>query len=241
VLDHVELRARLRAGYDTVDLSPRDLASGIKPVGDWQGKDTEADDFVGHGTSCAGIIGAKGERIPPGLAGDCSLLPIRVLGAAQVPYKGDPIGIGAISNIDAGLKRAIDLGAKVLNMSFGTPESALDEHDPPSHADVVRYGLARGCVMIAASGNSGGTQRFLTAALDGVIAVCSVGPNGKPSAFTTRGDHVALSAPGEKIVSTGLHGYQVRVGDEFRRALCERRRGAAHQPRRAEIRVARWS
>jgi hypothetical protein len=42
-------------------------------------------------------------------------------------------------------------------------------------------------------------------------------------------------------VSTGLHGYQVRVGDEFRRALCERRRGAAHQPRRAEIRVARWS
>jgi len=214
-LAHLELQTRLRAGWDTVQLEMRELAAGIQLTGDERGVDTDPTDEVGHGTSCAGIIGALGERIPPGLAGDCSLLPVRVLGSAKVPGKTDPIGIGAISDIDMGVKRAIDLGAKVINMSFGTAESALDPNDPRPHEDVVRYGLARGCVMIAASGNDGSENRYLPAALDGVIAVGSVNTEGQPSVFSTRGEHVALSAPGEQIVSTGIHGYQLATGTSF--------------------------
>src|SRR5262249_56917722 len=112
----------------------------------------------------------------------------------------------AISDIEEGVKRAIDLGAKVLNMSFGTPESALDPHDPRPHEDVVRYGSARGCVMVAASGNDGAENRYLPAALDGVIAAGAVNSEGKPSAFSTTGDHVAISAPGEQGGSTGING-----------------------------------
>jgi len=215
VFEHPELQVHLRHGLDTVELGLRDLATGIQLLGDKSNVDTDPEDEVGHGTSCAGIIGAIGERIPPGLAGESSVLPIRVLGSAQIPGRMDRIGIGAISDIDFGVKSAIDLGAKVLNLSFGTPESALDPYDPRPHEDVVRYGLARGCVMVAASGNSGRAERFLPAALDGVIAVGSVGTNGQPSAFSTTGDHVALAAPGECVVSAGLHGYQIVTGTSF--------------------------
>jgi subtilisin family serine protease len=215
-LDHPELRNRLRSGFDTVQLGNGDFAPGIQLLGDDMDVDDVPQDEVGHGTSCAAIIGAKGQQIPPGLAGECGLLPVRVLGAARFPGREDAQGVGALSDIDAGLKLAIDLGAKVLNLSFGTPVASLEPHDPLPHADVVRYGLARGCVMVAASGNSGRAEAYSPAVLDGVIAVGSVDADGRPSSFTTSGDHVAVCAPGERIVSAGLEGgYQVASGTSF--------------------------
>lgn len=213
--EHPELTRRLRSGFDTVELGLRDLANGVTLVGDRSGADTDPEDEVGHGTSCAAIIGGRGDKMPPGLAGECGLLPMRVLGAAKVVGKADPVGIGAIPDIDSGMKRAIDLGARVLNLSFGTPESALGEHDPVPHEDVVRYALARGCVLVAASGNSGREERFSPACLEGVIAVGAVNGEGRPASFTTTGQHVALCAPGERVVSAGLHGYQLVTGTSF--------------------------
>jgi subtilisin family serine protease len=213
--EHPELRGRLRPGFDTVELGLRDLANGVQLLGDRSEADNDPEDEVGHGTSCAAIIGAAGKKIPPGLAGESGLLPIRVLGAAQVLGKDEPIGIGALSDIDFGVKSAIDLGATVINMSFGTPESALDENDPKPHADVVRYGLARGCIMIAASGNSGQEERFSPASLPGVIAVGAVDSEGRPASFSTRGEHVALCAPGERVVTAGLRDYQMVTGTSF--------------------------
>ncbi len=140
---------------------------------------------------------------------------MRVLGAAQLTGKAEPVGLGAIPDIDFGMKRAVDLGAKVINMSFGTPENALPEGAATPHADVVRYALAHGCVLIAASGNSGRAERFSPACLEGVLAVGAVNAEGKPCSFTTTGEHVALCAPGERVVSAGLRGYQFVTGTSF--------------------------
>lgn len=215
VPNHPELAAHLRPGYDTVQLGARDLASGVQLLGDLTGEDRDPDDEVGHGTACAAIIGAHGGRLPPGLAGACSLLPMRVLGSAKVPGKQEPVGIGSLADIDDGMKRAVDLGATVLNLSFGTPLSSLDPDDPVPHADVVRYALARGCVLVAASGNSGKEEKIVPAALPGVIAVGAMGEDGRPAHFSTRGEHVALSAPGERVVSAGVNGYQAVTGTSF--------------------------
>lgn len=212
---HPELQNHLRSGIDTVQLVVDNLATGVQLVGDRITIDTDTEDLVGHGTSCAAIIGARGEHLPPGLAGECSLLPMRVLGAAKFPGKKELVGIGAIADIDLGMKYAIDLGAKVINMSFGTPESALDSADPRPHEDIVRYGLARGCILIAASGNSGKAERYLPAALPGVIAVGAVDANDTPTSFSTTGDHVALCAPGERVPSAGLEGYSLVTGTSF--------------------------
>jgi subtilisin family serine protease len=215
MLDHPELASRLRRGYDTVQLIGSDLPSGMRLVTDESRGFGEPVDLVGHGTSCAGIIGASGEAIPPGLAGDCGVLPLRVLGSARCPGRADPVGIGAIADIDCGVKCAIDLGAKVLNLSFGTPQAEIEPNGPMPHSDVVRYGVSRGCILIAASGNSGKEEGFSPAALEGVIAVGAVDAKAAPCEFTTRGDHVALSAPGEGIISSSLHGYARVTGTSF--------------------------
>ncbi|MBX3086001.1 MAG: S8 family serine peptidase [Anaerolineae bacterium] len=212
---HPEIEKRLRVGIDTVQLSTTSMSAGVQLLGDFRRMDTDPEDMVGHGTACAGIIGALGTHGPPGLAGDCRIFPARVLGAAVFPGKDVPVGIGAIADIDVGMKMCIDLGVKVINMSFGTPESLLDPNDPLPHEDVVRYGLARGCVMIAASGNSGRIERFSPACLSGVIAVGAVDEKRHPTAFSTRGDHVALCAPGVEIFSAGLNGYQRVTGTSF--------------------------
>ncbi|MDX1418218.1 MAG: S8 family serine peptidase [Candidatus Promineifilaceae bacterium] len=213
--NHQELSSKIRRGIDTVQLQATQMAQGIQLVGDLGGIDTDPEDNVGHGTACAGIIAAQGQHIPPGLAGECRLLPVRVLGAARFPGKKELSGVGALGDIDQGVKMCADLGAKVINMSFGTPESALAAHDPKPHSDVVRYCLARGCILIAASGNSGLAERFAPASLENVIAVGAVDPFNRPAPFSTGGDHVDIAAPGVRVLSTGLEGYQLVTGTSF--------------------------
>lgn len=214
--DHPELAGRLRSGFDTVQLGRSELALGVELLGDRAGLDTNpADDYVGHGMGCAGIIGALGLATPPGIGGDSQIVPVRGLGAARFPGKTQPVGIGAATDLDMAVKIAVDLGAKVINMSFGTDDGALEPSAPKPHADVVRYALDRGCVLVAASGNDGDETRYWPAAYPEVIAVGSVGADGRPSAFSTRGDHVALCAPGERIHTLGLEGYQLATGTSF--------------------------
>lgn len=210
---HAELDTRVRAGFDSVDLDP-EAVGGLTLVGDFRHRGQRPDDDVGHGTGCAGILVARGAGMPSGGAGLCGLTPVRVLGAA-VGADARRFGVGALDNIDAGMKRLVDLGVKVINMSFGTPDSLLAGDAPRPHEEVIRYALARGVILVAASGNSGLEERFHPAAHEGVIAVGAVDEALKPSSFSTRGEHVALCAPGRDIVTCGLDGYQRATGTSF--------------------------
>lgn len=209
----VEIARQLRSGFDTVDLTDAEV-TGYTLVGDNRARDEDPSDEVGHGTGCAGILVANGEALPPGAAGACALVPVRVLGAA-LAGQGRRVGIGAIANIDLGMKRLIDLGVKVINMSFGTPAAALGPDDPLPHAEIVRYALERGCILVAASGNSGACERYYPAAHPGVIAVGAVDASAVPARFSTRGDHVALCAPGQAIRTCDRDGYTVASGTSF--------------------------
>jgi subtilisin family serine protease len=216
-LNHRETNGRFRGGYDTVQLASADFAQGVTLLGAGGHIDTRpVDDYVGHGMACSGIMGARGQQIPPGIGGDCWLLPVRVLGAARLTGKAEPVGLGALADIDLGVKIAVDLGAHILNMSFGTPDSAVESGMPKPHADVIRYAAARGCVLVAASGNSGKEEKFWPAAFDEVIAVGSVDADAQPSHFTSWGQHVALCAPGERVATCALENrYQLATGTSF--------------------------
>jgi subtilisin family serine protease len=216
IVDHGELTNRMRPGFDSVNLSA-DNVGDLELVGDNARRDEDPLDEVGHGTGCAGILRAQGLRLPPGAGGQCPLTPVRVLGAAL--SGGQRVGVGALGDIDIGMKRLVDLNVKVINMSFGTAESALTPNMPRPHEEVVRYALARGIVLVAASGNSGIEESYYPAASDGVIAVGSVDARNAPSRFSTLGAHVALCAPGENIWTCGMEhdgsAYQCASGTSF--------------------------
>lgn len=212
---HPEFARTFRAGFDTVRLESGDVAVGIKLLGDHDAPDLRpADLFVGHGMGCAGIIAAIGRGMPRGIGGACRILPLRALAAARLP-NDKVVGIGAISDLDLALKLAVDLGAKVINLSFGTDDAALAPHSPKPHAETVAYAIARGCILIAASGNNGRETRYWPASFPDVIAVGAVGDNREPASFSTRGDHVALCAPGQRVLTSGLDGYQMASGTSF--------------------------
>ena len=213
-IGHPEFQRKLLAGYDTVDLGV-DEASGLRLVGDSRGHDFTPADEVGHGTHVGGIVGATGWELPPGIAGLSLMLPVRVLAAAIAKNATRPAGIGAEANINSGTKVAVDLGADVLNLSFGTAEHDVGPDGPRPQADVVAYATRYGCTLVAASGNSGIAERYYPAALPDVIAVASVGDDGRRSSFSTYGDHVALAAPGERIVSCGITGLRSGSGTSY--------------------------
>jgi subtilisin family serine protease len=214
---HPEFGDRLRRGYDTVQLGRGELAGGIELLGDNEGADTNPlDRFVGHGSGCAGIIGGEGIAMPPGLGGSCRILPMRSLGAARFPGRATAVGVGALSDLDMGLVLAAQLGAQVINCSFGTEDEALEPGAPKPHSEAVAYATERGCTLVVASGNSGDGRVYWPAADPQVIAVGSVALDRSISSFSTSGEHVALCAPGERVRTAGLDGgYQDATGTSF--------------------------
>lgn len=214
-LGHPELQRKCLAGYNTVDLGLGNIGGHLTLVGDSWGVGFHPEDMVGHGSMVAGIIGAQGWQIPRGAAAKSLLVPVRVLAAAQPSPTAPRMGVGSLANIDTGLKIACDLGADVINMSFGTPESAIPKGDPKPHSRVVAYALERGCTLVAAAGNAGTGEKYYPAALSGVVAVGSVDGNNARSRFSSYGDHLSLCAPGEAIYGLKRHGYGTNSGTSF--------------------------
>jgi subtilisin family serine protease len=215
-LDHAEFADRTRRGFDTVQLGKGELANGVALLGDNTGADTNPSDrYVGHGSGCAGIIGGIGREMPPGLAGECQVLPIRSLGAARFPGREHAVGLGAISDLDMGVVIAVQLGATVLNLSFGTDDDDLEPGTGKPHSEAVAFATDRGVTLVAASGNSSDARVYWPAAYPEVIAVGAVGSDGQVCDFSTTGPHVALCAPGERVRTAGLEGYQLATGTSF--------------------------
>ena len=214
-LGHAELQRRLLAGYDTVDLGLGAVGGGMRLVGDSRGHDFAPLDDVGHGTAVASIMAAQGWRMPRGVAGLSLVLPMRVLAAARGPRARQPVGVGTHPDINVGMKVCVDLGAQVINMSFGTRADDVGQGVPRPHTDAIAYATRYGCVLVAAAGNSGEQERFFPAALPEVIAVGSVDLSGRRSAFSTYGDHVDIAAPGERIYGAHRKGYRAVSGTSF--------------------------
>ncbi|MHB0980969.1 MAG: S8 family serine peptidase [Thermoleophilia bacterium] len=151
-------------------------------------------DIAGHGTSAAAVAAATGDD-GLGIAGAAwhvGLMPVKV---------GDGSGLSVEDEL-AGVVWAVEHGAAVLNLSFGsTWESTPEEL-------VVRWALDRGAVMVAAAGN-GGTEYGVEypAGYAGVVSVGSVSRNEKWSIFSPTGAAVDLVAPGEEVLTWTLRAH----------------------------------
>lgn len=155
-------------------------------------KGTENTDDNGHGTHVAGIIAAtrnNGEGIA-GVAPGVKILPVKVLDSRSQGY---------VEDAARGIIWATDHGARVINLSLGSPEESKVVRD------AVRYALDRGVVVVAASGNDGKPQVYYPAAQPGVVAVSAIekigGGFALPS-FANYGEELTTVAPGVGIWST---------------------------------------
>ncbi len=152
-------------------------------------------DSYGHGTHVAGIAAATGDN-GIGVAGVDWKSRIMAL---KVNDEGDEVAEYVVESIPW----AVDHGARVLNLSLGSPgySQALQ--------DAVTYACQQGASVVVSMGNNYTAIVQFPAASQGTIAIGSTNGRDEVSVFSTWGNHISVSAPGEEILSTSKknHGY----------------------------------
>ena len=105
-------------------------------------------DVTGHGTHVAAIIAAEGVSVA-GVAPGVTLLAIKVAGRS---------GFATYGAIIAAIKYAADVGADVINMSFGDVLAKGGRENAQLMAALnraVNYAHSKGALLVASAGNSG--------------------------------------------------------------------------------------
>ena len=165
-----------------------------------------------HGTHVAGIIAAGLNGV--GVVGVAPGAKVMAMKASVSPSGGLPS-----SAVLGAVRYAVDNGADIINMSFGTAVGTAR-----SAASVletaVQYAVDRGVLVVAAAGNSGAdisSSYVFPAAFSlfypGVIAVGATTNTDTRSSFSNYGTPVNLYAPGSYLMSTiGTGGYGYKSG-----------------------------
>jgi subtilisin family serine protease len=150
-----------------------------------------------HGTHVAGIVGATGNN-GAGIAGvafGVKLMPIKAL---------DCTGLGSLSDVAQAMIYAADHGARIINVSLGSPFDSTTMHS------AVLYALQKNVLVVSAAGNCGTSGNTCTsidqieypAAYPEVLAVGATDTDDTVAFFSTQNSTVDVAAPGRRIVST---------------------------------------
>ncbi|MFF3269332.1 S8 family serine peptidase [Streptomyces chrestomyceticus] len=181
-----------------VDAAHPDLKGNVLPGKSFARAGGRADHPTedAHGTAMAAMIaghghGANGSAGIMGLAPDAKILPVMTDSTETAVTS---------SGFAEPLRYAVDQGAKVVNMSFGSGAIDLDEKK------AISYALAKDVLLVAATGNAGTSAPQYPAAAPGVLAVGAVAKDGQVWRNSNYGEHVRLLAPGQGIYSAGLGG-----------------------------------
>jgi thermitase len=182
---HESLRDNMIPGYDFRDNDddPMDDTSARNP---------------GHGTHCAGIVGATG-LVSGGIYGLSplvSLMPIRFLGA-----DGSGDLMGGIKSIDY----AIENGAHVISASWG---ATVNTSQAKPLIEAVQRASDAGVIFVSAAANDGKSNDRTSvypanAKFANTITVAASNSADAKPQWSNFGKHsVDLAAPGEAIMST---------------------------------------
>jgi subtilisin family serine protease len=196
--NHADLSGNMwnNPGEITGNLSDDDNNGYVDDAKGWNFYSNNNDpmDTQSHGTHVAGIIGAIGNN-SIGVAGvnwRTRIMPVKFMGE----YGGD-----VAAEIEA-IEYAVDMGAKVINASYGGTSFSQTEYDASQDAGT------KGVLFVAAAGNSGSSnddQSFYPAScnLPNVISVAASDSGDSLAYFSNYGAaSVHLAAPGVGILST---------------------------------------
>jgi serine protease len=153
-------------------------------------------DNDGHGTHCAGVIGAIGgnQRGIVGVNPDANKFSFHIVKALNDE------GAGSASAVLRAIQGCIDNGSKIISMSIGGgPNSAIFRN---AYERVYNEGV----LLVSASGNQGQSVHDYPASYTTVISVGAVDEYGNRADFSNYSDQLELMAPGARIKSTYVNG-----------------------------------
>lgn len=160
-------------------------------------------DRDGHGTHCAGVIGAK-ENNWIGIAGVASYAQGKIKIMAVKALNDE--GLGTTGDLLSSLDYAIENGARVSSNSWGS-SSSVSSYEDRMWSNVLENNLDH--IFVAAAGNENlmldSSYKPLACGLDvsNLICVAASNINDEKSSFSNYGkDLVHVFAPGTNIVST---------------------------------------
>jgi subtilisin family serine protease len=174
--------------------------------------DYDGDEFS-HGTAMASLIAAaRGFGDIEGLAPAAKILPVAVP-LASVVRRGEPP-----KNATArAIRYAADHGARVISMSLGGPRYEREDQVPCPQAiqDAVLHALSKGALVVAASGNSGGSGSPVEepGVCLGVVSVGAVNARLEVTDFSSRHRYLSVTAPGSDIATLTRESGSAFVGD----------------------------
>lgn len=168
-------------------------------------------DDNGHGTHCAGIIGAEGGN-GIGIAGvnwNVKIMPLKFMDAEGTGTTKD--AIEAINYVID--RKSAGVNVRVISASWGsTAKSRALE-------DVIRKAYEEGILFVAAAGNSSSdndqTPHYPSSYnLGNVVSVAALNRRDELASFSNYGaKSVHIAAPGEEILSTWLKkGFEEKKG-----------------------------
>jgi thermitase len=150
----------------------------------------------GHGTHCAGIVGADGSGGMYGLSPEVSIMPIRFLGAD---------GSGDLMNGIKSIDYAIEKGAKVISASWG---ARVPKAQATPLIEAVKRASDAGVIFVAAAANDGQSNDVASmyptnAKFANTISVAASNSSDAKPSWSNYGKHsVDIAAPGDAILST---------------------------------------
>ena len=131
-----------------------------------------------HATSVASIIAA--------LAPDAMIMPVRAFGDD---------GSSDTLTIAKAIIWAVDNGAKVINMSFGTVATTKVMQK------AITYALDHNVALVASAGNNNTSVAQWPAAFSGVISTAATNLQDVKASFSNYGPTIVMDAPGVNIIS----------------------------------------
>lgn len=162
---------------------------------------SDVTDYVGHGTHCAGVIGAVANN-GIGIAGtawNVTILPLVV---------GDCLGKEHVDSVIAAIQYAADNNADILSMSFGNRETFDPAVKSSAYRDAFRVAGEKGILCVASAGNDGEDNEQIphypgSFNYTNILTVAASNWTNNLTVFSNWGlTSVDIAAPGENICST---------------------------------------
>ena len=182
--------------WDSFDLSHPDLDNFNKVAlgSDWTNTGKGVRDDNGHGTHVAGIAGAETDNGvgASGVCWDCQLYIVKSL---ERDRGGDLVdAIKGINEAIAYSKEAV-VDNMVINLSWETKDGTGNDN----LEEVIADAGSEGILVVAGSGNDGGSVGFPAAYASTMLHVIAVGAsnhNDDPVSYSNHGTEIVVAAPG---------------------------------------------